>query len=116
MLRDPPHLAGQIYLIDGFNGSTLGLKAVWERDLKIAFVDDEWNKVIQFKILNRLYWMPVRMKRAGLSNSNICWQCYVEQGDVVHMFFNCPSLAIYWLRIMETISNSLGIRWYQCYP
>ena len=90
----------------------------------VLFEDDEWNrlvkgmlnpmrdarsKLIQFKILNRLYWTPVRKRRAGLSLSDLCWRCQAERGGVVHMFLNCPSLAIYWQRVMQKITDSLGV-------
>ena len=82
----------------------------------VTYEDNEWkelvkemlnpmtyarSKLTQFKIINRLYWTPVRMNRAGLSHSNLCWRCQTEQGDMVHMFLSCPNLTIYWQRVME---------------
>lgn len=59
------------------------LKLAWERDLNILLTesesDGEWNailynmkkmsrelrtRLIQFKILNRIYWTPVKLHRA----------------------------------------------------
>lgn len=103
MLSGLPHLAGQIYkyLIEGFKGTTFGLKDVWERDLTVTYEDDEWNKLVkemlnhkrdarskpfQFKILNRLYWTPVKKNRAGLRPSNNRRRCQRDQGNMVHIF------------------------------
>lgn len=122
-----PHLAGLIYhhLIEGFSGATTGLKAAWEKDISIIYENDDWNKIvkemlkpmrdarsklIQFKIVNRRYWTPVRMQRAGLNNSSLCWRCQTGQGDIVHMFFSCPNLATYWERVMAKINAGLGTR------
>lgn len=97
-----PHLPGLIYhhRIEGFSGTTTGLKAVWEKDVSITYENDEWNKLvkemlkpmrnarsklIQFKIVNRLYWTSVRMQRVGLNNSSLCWRCQTGKGHCAHV-------------------------------
>lgn len=107
-----PHLAGYLYnfLTDEFNNLSDGVKRAWEKDLKTKFENNEWaslvknmltatrdvrSKLIQFKIFNRLYWTPVRMHRAGLSKSTLCWKCNLEKGDLVHMLFTCSTLKIF---------------------
>ncbi len=67
--------------IDGFSGTTAGIGTAWEMDVVVRYDDAEWNeqvkemldpmrdagsKLIQFTIFNRLYWIPVRKKLAGL--------------------------------------------------
>lgn len=69
---------------------------------------DARSKPIQFKIFNRLYWTPVRMNRLGLSESNLCWRCKTDKGDLLHMFLYCPNLTAYWQRVTEKIIDSLG--------
>ncbi len=73
-----PQTASSIYnyLIDKYSVNTGGLKAVWERDLGLAFNDDDWNtlveqmllpmrdtrsKLIQYKIFNRIYFTPAKL-------------------------------------------------------
>lgn len=46
------------------------------------------------------------MNRAVLSYSNLCWRCQTEQGDIDHVFLNCPKLDTYWQRVMEKIGDS----------
>lgn len=121
-----PRLVSLIYnyLTERINVANLGLQRVWETDLGKLFEEDDWSaivkkmlkpirdarsKLIQFKILNRLYWTPVKLHRVGMCNSNICWRCKQSPGDMVHMFLTCPSLTSFWQRIMRKINSTLNL-------
>ena len=120
-----PHAASFVYsyLITRTSTSTEGLKIVWERDLGVSFEDEEWNtlveemlhpmrdarsKLIQYKILNRVYLTPTRLRQMKLMPTGLCWRCNSSQGDIVHMFFSCASLNTFWYQVMGKISSSLG--------
>ena len=62
-------------------------KTPWERDIGVSLSDEEWDEIlgngkklsrelrtrlIQFKIINRIYWTPSRLFRVGLSESPKC--------------------------------------------
>lgn len=120
------HIASRLYnyLTEDLNVANSGLKMVWERDLGNFFDEDEWDslvkpmlkpmrdarsKLIQFKILNQLNWTPVKLHRAGISNSKACWRCKLNPGDMEHMFLTCPFLTTYWYKVMEKINKYLNL-------
>lgn len=120
-----PHLVGHLYsfLTEEDNEVNMGLKKAWEKDLETTFERNEWeamvknmltamrdarSKLIQFKIFNRLYWTPVKMHRARLSQSNLCWRCNLECGNLVHMLFSCPNIQVFWWMVTERIGQILG--------
>lgn len=50
----------------------------------------------------------MKLHKAGIIFSNLCWRCKIDQGDITHMFLMCPRLNNYWRRVMEKINDSLG--------
>lgn len=124
-MKSSPHSVGYLYsfLTEEDNKVNVGLKKAWEKDLQTRFDRSEWDamvknmltatrdarsKLIQFKIFNRLYWTPVKMHRVRLGQSNLCWRCNLEFGNLVHMFFSCPAIQAFWMRVIERISEILG--------
>ena len=71
---------------------------------------DTRSKLIQSKILNRLYWIPVRKYTTGMNHSDIR-RCQSEQGDIVHMFLKCPTVATYWQRIIKKKKKKTLTAW-----
>lgn len=68
-----------------------------KEDLQRTFEMDEWTKLVggifkpirqaryklsQFKIFHRLYWTQVKLYNAGMSYSNLCWQCKIKPGNI----------------------------------
>lgn len=68
---------------------------------------DARSKLIQFKILNRLYWTPLKLYRAKMMQTNTCWRCHSAPGDLLHMFLTCPNIAGFWRDIMAKLCSSL---------
>lgn len=50
---------------------------VWENTVpKMAWqVKDIKSKCMHYKVINRCYWTPVRLKKLGLIHSSECWKC-----------------------------------------
>lgn len=100
------------------------LKKIWEKDLKMSFTESEWNKIgqnfrklsrdvrvirlIQFKIVNRYYWTPMRLYRLGLKNTPNCWKCHSSDGTMFHALWQCPKTLEYWNRIHSSIEKITG--------
>uniref|UniRef100_H3ABB1 Reverse transcriptase zinc-binding domain-containing protein n=1 Tax=Latimeria chalumnae TaxID=7897 RepID=H3ABB1_LATCH len=85
----------------------LSTKAQWEKELGHSLSEDGWEealgsptqagtdlrvRLIQFKIINRLYWPPSRLTASGLRESDLCWRCGFEKGDTLHMLWKCEKL------------------------
>lgn len=83
------HLISLIYkyFTESINVVNSGLQRVWEIDLRKTFEEDEWGtiikkmlkpmrdaqpKLIQFKILNKLHWTPLKLNKAGMCDVNHC--------------------------------------------
>ena len=61
----------------------------------------------QFKILNRLYWTPSKLYRANLKTDSKCWKC-LNQGTLIHVFFECPRIKEFWLAVQDCIERVTG--------
>lgn len=96
------------------------LKHTWESDLNTQFTDSAWanilkngkklskelrTRLVQFKILNRLYWTPHKMYRAKLTNSPNCWKCLQSEGTLIHMIWSCPLIQAFWSEIQRHIKR-----------
>ncbi|KAL2085077.1 hypothetical protein ACEWY4_018397 [Coilia grayii] len=103
--------------------SSFSLKKVWERDLSTTFTDDEWmhvlcnskkmardlrTRLVQFKIINKMYWTPAKLFRVKLVNSPMCWKC-TNDGTLTHMLWECPKVQQFWISIHECIEGVVGV-------
>ena len=74
------------------------LRLVWEGDLKATFTDREWSRIlqnmkkmsrelrtrlVQFKILNRVYWTPSKLYKVTLKQDPDCWRCQNGEGTLI---------------------------------
>ena len=66
------------------------------------------TRLIQFKIINRIYWTPSRLFRVGLSESPKCWKCQDMDGSLVHMLWGCPNVQSYWSSIKDKLKGIIG--------
>lgn len=117
------HEASAYYtMLAGNQDYILALKTVWERDLEVTYTDDEWKDVInnlknlardirtrlvQFKIINRMYWTPTKLFKAKLSANPTCWKC-TEDGTLIHMLWGCPKVQQFWTAVHECIEKIVG--------
>ena len=100
-------------------------KLPWERDLEITISDDNWIKIlrngkkmsrelrtrlIQFKIINRVYWTPARLFRLGLVDGPECWKCQERDGTLVHMLWGCSKIQDFWSSIHGRLERITGLK------
>ena len=99
---------------------TVVSKAPWERDLGVSISDEEWDgilgngrklsrelrtRLIQFKIINRIYWTPSRLFRIGLNENSNCWKCQDVDGSLFHMLWGCTNVQRYWSSIKDKLKS-----------
>ena len=120
------HEASAYYamLLEVSDKSMIVSKIPWERDLEVTISDGDWvrilrnckkmsrelrTRLIQFKIVNRIYWTPSRLFRVGLSDSPKCWRCQDGDGTLVHMLWSCPKVQDYWKDINNRMQTITGL-------
>lgn len=100
------------------------LKVIWEKDLGCMIEDGDWLKIIadkgkyireakgkfiQYKIIHRYYWTPLRLYRMGAINDNLCWKCQKEMGTFLHCMWECSIIQPFWRIILEYLGNWVRI-------
>lgn len=100
-----------------------GLQRCWERDIgeeisgeTLGEIIGSWFKVsreiqtrlINYKIINRIYWTPSKMARLGLRNSDLCWRCDATCGTLLHMLYLCPMIDLLWSKIISFIDTAMS--------
>uniref|UniRef100_H3ARX1 Reverse transcriptase zinc-binding domain-containing protein n=1 Tax=Latimeria chalumnae TaxID=7897 RepID=H3ARX1_LATCH len=99
-------------------------RKAWEAELGLTFTDDVWeealastltagtdikSRLIQFKIVNRIYWTPAKLPSAKLLDTDRCWRCSSERGTLLHMLWECPNLQCYWTQVRAFLGSLVEI-------
>lgn len=105
----------------GRNKSLLELQ--WEQDLGLNLPILTWDRLWSnihstsrsasttqtlYYFYNRLFFTPSVLFKFKLLDSPKCWSCSNTQGDYTHMFFVCPPVHTFWLRIWTKLNDILG--------
>lgn len=92
-------------------------KAKWEVDFP-ALDTEDWeemweypfsqlvsarDRLVQFKIIHKVYYTPERLHRIYPSISASCWRCKSASADFIHIFWNCPQIEIFWVEVTKVI-------------
>ena len=118
------HEASAYYsmLLNNSGCNTSSLKLTWEADFNVSFTEEDWSSIlgnmkkmsrelktrlIQFKILNRVYWTPSKLHRVGLRDNAGCWRCDDGVGTLVHMLWDCPAVQGFWREVQDYIHTIL---------
>lgn len=99
------------------------LKNKWETDLDEPISEEIWHKVIQgifsssiclrhavvqFKVVHRLHWSKDRLSKINVDIDPICDRCRQAPATLLHMFWTCPKLHMFWKTIFEIFSKIFG--------
>lgn len=123
-LKLKPHIPGcvsQLYSIfQDMEGNSLHhLKERWGEDLSVGLSEETWQRTIkkvhtssicvrhglvQFKILNRLYYSRVRLAQIFPDTDPNCIRCHQAPATLRHMFWTCSKLHTFWSEIFNTFS------------
>uniref|UniRef100_A0A669CJS1 Reverse transcriptase zinc-binding domain-containing protein n=1 Tax=Oreochromis niloticus TaxID=8128 RepID=A0A669CJS1_ORENI len=68
------------------------------------------SRLVQFKILNRVYWTPSRLHRVGLATDDACWKCQQGSGTLLHLLWGCSKVQDYWTHIHTVVEKVVGQR------
>lgn len=49
-----------------------------------------------FKVLSQWYYTPVRLPWMFPQSSDLCWRCGEEAGTLLHIFWSCRLLTLFW--------------------
>jgi len=100
--------------------STNHIKEAWARDFDEDVSDETWNdslnkiqdcsinarhRLIQFKVVHRLYYSKTKLSKIYNSISPVCDRCKTEEGSLSHMFWFCHKLFNFWTAIFDFFSK-----------
>lgn len=95
------------------------LREAWERDVG-EMENIDWETVlmhhrevsiksrlrlIQYKILHRVYYDRVRLHKVGKATDPTCLRCRHSKGDFYHIIWDCPVIQIFWRHILDELST-----------
>ena len=98
----------------------LALKQKWEAELQCTYDDADWRNILeraqtvlistkhrqmQFNIFHMTYFTPVRLHKIDGNISAMCQRCKVNEGNLIHMLWSCPHLAVFWKFVITTVSD-----------
>lgn len=105
--------------------SSLAIKLSWERDLQITISESVWadvlrrvhsssmcarHSLIQFKVIHRVHLHKSKLARIYPQIDPTCDRCKAEEATLIHMFWLCPKIQIYWNGICEALSAVLLVK------
>uniref|UniRef100_H2ZXL2 Reverse transcriptase zinc-binding domain-containing protein n=1 Tax=Latimeria chalumnae TaxID=7897 RepID=H2ZXL2_LATCH len=125
-LKDTRGTISKIYafLLRAKSPNRDGTREAWERELGIPLLEEEWeeamastlssdtdlwSRLVQFKIVNRIYWTPAKLAVAKLVSSDKCWRCGSENGTLLHMIWGCAELRSFWASICKLLKDLVGL-------
>uniref|UniRef100_H3A8A9 Reverse transcriptase zinc-binding domain-containing protein n=1 Tax=Latimeria chalumnae TaxID=7897 RepID=H3A8A9_LATCH len=100
-------------------------RRAWEADLDMDITPEEWetlnknaqrdyicakHRIVQYKILRRIYYTPAKIHRLFPSRSPLCVRCKSTQSDLMHVLWSCPNIQPFWKQVCKEISGYLGTR------
>lgn len=92
----------------------------WEGDLNCHFTDTQKQHILTFthkssicakiqetnyKILTRWYRTPSVLKKFFPAASDLCWRCKQDKGTLLHIFWSCPLIQVFWGEVRRIIQK-----------
>lgn len=105
--------------------SSLPFVRAWEAELGTTFSEQEWYKSFtllhklpvacfsqekNYKILTRWYRYPTLLRRMYPSTSDCCWRCNAAPGTMLHVWWECPLLLVFWESVYALYNHVTGSR------
>ena len=100
----------------------LSLRERWAIDVT-ELNDEEWTealasprevaiksgfRLIQLKILHRVYYAQDTLVKMGRSNTMGCRRGCGHKGTIFHILWDCPLIQEYWVKIHDCMGEVLG--------
>ena len=67
------------------------------------------DRLVQYKIVHRVYLTPARVHRMRSSLSPERWRCDHAQGDYIHIFWSCPVITVFWSQVFLEVNELFSI-------
>ncbi|MBN3289039.1 LIN1 transcriptase, partial [Polypterus senegalus] len=96
----------------------------WENDLSINISEKEWkvamqrihsssicakHTIIQLKIIYRAHLSRLKLSKMFPGHDPTCERCNQAPASLGHMFWACSKLTLFWTKIFNYLSDSLGL-------
>uniref|UniRef100_A0A668APH5 Reverse transcriptase zinc-binding domain-containing protein n=1 Tax=Myripristis murdjan TaxID=586833 RepID=A0A668APH5_9TELE len=103
------------------------IKLQWEQDLGKNLTAQQWSaimqhpnaasrciryKLIQLKLLHRVYITPLKLKKMDPDTSDACWHGCRERGTMMHMLWDCPEVKRLWEGVHNALSKIINVNIY----
>lgn len=115
------HLISSIYtLLFSTHEIKNDLVRQWEQDLNIDLTTEEWTHVHnhihkgslnistqenRYKIFTKWYRTPDKIHKFHPNLPPLCWRCNASIGTLLHIWWECPLIQIYWTEIHRLITQ-----------
>lgn len=117
------HLISTIYSLlqeTPHHSQTESFHLSWHKDLHLDLTEEDWetihihthkgslNVAIQengYKILTKWYRTPSRIHKFSPSIPNTCWRCNGDVGSMIHIWWECPILQVFWREVHDIIQR-----------
>ncbi len=97
----------------------------WNKDLKIRITVEIWKdclnltntfttnenlRLIQYKLMTRIYYSKSRINKFDASFSPVCTKCGKHKDTLIHAFWECEKVYKGWLEIQKWMTNTCKIK------
>lgn len=67
------------------------------------------DRLIQIKLLHRVYHTPIRLHKIYPDRNPCCTRCLVQLGTLLHMLWECPKIQPFWREVFDLINVKLDL-------
>lgn len=123
----PSHLISAIYNLICDTPPTVktSFQISWEKELDRTISLEDWSKSfllthkstisskaqeLHFKVLSRWYRVPSLLHAIYPNTSHLCWRCNGAEGTMTHIWWGCPVLQPFWIKVIDVIQKITGIQ------
>lgn len=97
----------------------------WEKDLNMKTTSSSYDTIYRnahkgsinvsiqeanYKVISRWYCTPTILHRFDTSQSDNFWRCQNELGDLLHIWWTCPSIQVFWKQVHKLIEKITTFR------
>lgn len=108
---------------------TTNSQTKWERELDCKVTNKEWQDIsvlpfkmtkdtklqcFQYRILNHIIATNRLLYQINLRNDDLCSFCGGERETLIHLFFQCRFVKLFWNKLKELLQMKLHIAKDQC--
>lgn len=68
------------------------------------YIKEEKGKYTQYKIIQRWYLTPSKLKRIGIMQNDMCWKCHLASGTFMHAIWECRVYP-FWKTVLDHIGT-----------